>query len=67
VDNAFKVENYKRTARINQSRMMADPFDIIMNNMRRDILEGNESREFHTVREQYGVVPLSDDFDCLMS
>ncbi|XP_027847934.2 WD and tetratricopeptide repeats protein 1-like [Aphis gossypii] len=67
VDNAFKVENYKRTARINQSRMMADPFDIIMNNMRRDILEGNESHEFHTVREQYGVDPLSDDFDCLMS
>jgi len=62
VDNALKVDNYKTTAMINQSRMMTDPFDIIMNNMRRG------SFEFPTVREhEYGVDPLSDDFDCLMS
>lgn len=35
MDNKFVVKNYKTTATLNQRRMLADPFEIIMRNMRR--------------------------------
>ncbi|VVC32811.1 Hypothetical protein CINCED_3A009379 [Cinara cedri] len=37
VDNTFAVKHYKTTALLNQRRMIADPFEIIMHNMRRSV------------------------------
>lgn len=48
--------------------MMADPFEVILYNMRRTAQDGPDSIDFATIRDQYGIDPLSDEFnDCRMS
>ncbi|XP_025190600.1 WD and tetratricopeptide repeats protein 1-like [Melanaphis sacchari] len=68
VDNMFIIEDYNGTATINQRRMMADPFEVILRNMRRTTSDGPETIDLDAIRDQFGIDPLSDDFnDCRMS
>lgn len=39
IDNKFVVKHYKTTAMLNQRRMIADPFELIMRNMRTTVEE----------------------------
>jgi len=48
--------------------MLADPFEVILRNMRRTAEQGPDSIDLDTIRDQFGIDPLSDDFnDCRMS
>lgn len=68
VDNEFIIEHYSTTAMINQRRMMADPFEVLIRNMRRSVEEGPDSIDISNIRDQFGIDPLSDEFnDCRMS
>ncbi|XP_022183506.1 WD and tetratricopeptide repeats protein 1-like isoform X2 [Myzus persicae] len=68
VDNPCIIEHYNTTATLNQRRMTADPFEVILRNMRRTATEGPGSIDLATIRDQYGIDPLSDDFsECRMS
>jgi len=68
VDNTYIINHYSATAMLNQRRMMADPFEVILRNMRRTAQEGPDSIDLATIRDQYGIDPLSDEFnDCRMS
>jgi len=57
LDNKFVVKNYKTTALLNQRRMMADPFEIIMRNMRRtadiDMERRSDTFEAEQMPEQF--------------
>lgn len=67
VDNTSIVNSYSTTAMLNQRRMMADPFEVILRNLRRTA-EGPDSVDFDAIRDQYGIDPLSEEFnDCRMS
>jgi len=68
VDNTFIIKQYSTTAMLNQRRMMADPFEVILRNMRRTVQLGPDGIDLATIRDQYGIDPLSDEFnDCRMS
>lgn len=68
MDNTNIINHYSTTATLNQRRMMADPFEVILYNMRRTAQDGPDSIDFATIRDQYGIDPLSDEFnDCRMS
>jgi len=68
VENTHIIKHYSTTATLNQRRMMADPFEVILRNMRRTATEGPDSIDLATIRDQFGIDPLSDDFnDCRMS
>jgi len=67
VDNTCIIKNYSATAILNQRRMQADPFEVILHNMRRTA-EGPDRIALDTIRDQFGIDPLPDDFnDCRMS
>lgn len=65
-NNEFEVRSYQATAEMNQRRMMADPFEVIMRNMHHRTMvedldvdlppdypaefEERENQEFYTCR-----------------
>ncbi|KAL5236457.1 hypothetical protein ACI65C_003867 [Semiaphis heraclei] len=64
VDNTCVIKQYTTTATLNQRRMMADPFEVILRNMRRTAQFGPDSIDLAAIRDQYGI----DEFnDCRMS
>lgn len=64
MDNTCVIKQYTTTATLNQRRMMADPFEVILRNMRRTAQFGPDSIDLAAIRDQYGI----DEFnDCRMS
>lgn len=67
MDNTCIVKSYSTTAMLNQRRMLADPFEVILRNMRRTA-EGLDHVDIDAIRDEYGIDPLSEEFnDCRMS
>lgn len=58
MNNVFVVDHYSTTATINQRRMMADPFEVIIRSMRSTV----QQMGLVNVEEQYGTDPLSEEF-----
>jgi len=59
VDNEYVVKHYKTTAMLNQRRMMADPFEVIMRNMRRTV---EDDIDMENRPDQYEVGPIPEQF-----
>lgn len=58
MDNKHEVKHYKSTAMLNQRRMMADPFEVIMRNMRRAVEDDGDMERAN----QYDFGPIPEQF-----
>lgn len=59
MDNEYVVKHYKTTAMLNQRRMMADPFEVIMRNMRRTV---EDDIDMENRPDQYEMGPIPEQF-----
>lgn len=59
MDNKFEVKHYKTTAMLNQRRMMADPFEVIMRSMRRSV---EDEIDVERRPDHIEVGPISEQF-----
>lgn len=56
VDNNHEIKHYNTTAMLNQRRMVADPFELIMRSMRRSVedeMDVDSLNEARSIVEQF--------------
>jgi hypothetical protein len=56
LDNKHEIKQYNATALLNQRRMVADPFELFMNGMRRSVeeeMDADNMNEARSMLEQF--------------